>query len=68
MSSKPSQPEAREGILGQPSSTPADLGTRLEAQGLRAVEQMTYMSLELAPWAAPSLPSDVAVKEVLDDA
>jgi hypothetical protein len=29
---------------------------------------MTYMSLELAPWAAPSLPSDVAVKEVLDDA
>ncbi len=52
----------------RPSSTPADLGGRLEAQGLQAVEQMTYMSLELGAWEAPTLPPDVAFEEVRDDA
>lgn len=51
-----------------PSASPADLGARLEAQGLARVEPMTYMSLELDGWQ-PSAPAagGVTFEEVLDD-
>jgi GNAT superfamily N-acetyltransferase len=51
-----------------PSTTPADLGDRLLAHGLRPVEHMAGMSLELAGWNAPPLPQNVVFEEVLDDA
>jgi ribosomal protein S18 acetylase RimI-like enzyme len=50
-----------------PSTTPADLGRRLEAQGLQEVEQMTYMSFELAGWHAPPLRGEATLREVLDE-
>ena len=50
-----------------PSSRPANLGRRLEAQGLQEVEQMTYMSFELAGWHAPPLGGEATVSEVLDE-
>jgi ribosomal protein S18 acetylase RimI-like enzyme len=52
----------------RPSSTPPDLGQRLEAHGLRAAERMTYMSLELAAWEPSPARSAVVCEEVLDAA
>jgi len=51
-----------------PSATPSDLGERLAAHGLQPAERITCMSLDLAGWAPPRLPSDVVVREVCDDA
>jgi ribosomal protein S18 acetylase RimI-like enzyme len=50
-----------------PSSTPDDLGARLAAHGLAAVEALTYMSLDLAGWAPPPRPDGVRVAEVTTD-
>jgi len=51
-----------------PSATPVHLGDRLAANGLRPVERMTGMSLELADWHSAPLPENVIFEEVLDDA
>jgi GNAT superfamily N-acetyltransferase len=51
-----------------PTATPADLGDRLIAHGLRPVERMSGMSLELGTWNPPPLPQKVAFEEVLDEA
>ena len=53
--------------LDHPSATPANLGARLRANGLRAVETMHGMSLELASWTAPPTIGGVVIEEVLDD-
>lgn len=50
-----------------PSSTPADLGARLEAHGLRLVERATGMSLDLADWDARAPREGVSYVEALDD-
>jgi ribosomal protein S18 acetylase RimI-like enzyme len=50
-----------------PSSTPAELGPRLAAQGLQEIERMTYMSFELVSWNAPPLRGEATFSEVLDD-
>ena len=49
-----------------PSSAPSDLGTRLEANGLRLVEQATGMALDLIDWEAPPLRAGVEYVEALD--
>ena len=36
-----------------PSATPGDLGDRLTAAGLRPVERMNYMALDLGSWSPP---------------
>ena len=51
-----------------PTATPIDLGERLAGHGLRPVERMNCMSLELDRWQAPALPDGVVFEEVLDDA
>jgi GNAT superfamily N-acetyltransferase len=51
-----------------PSATPSDLAERLAAHGLRPVERMNCMSLELDRWEPTPLPDDVAFEEVVDDA
>jgi GNAT superfamily N-acetyltransferase len=62
---------ARRGVAfawwDQPSSTPADIGRRLEAHGLAAVMQVVGMSLELDGWSAEPLSSGVRYEQVLDD-
>jgi GNAT superfamily N-acetyltransferase len=51
-----------------PSASPSDLGARLAAHGLRPVEHITCMSLELADWTPPAAaPDGVAYEEVVDD-
>ena len=50
-----------------PTATPADLPARLSAHGLRPVEAITCMSLDLAGWEPPPLPAGVAYEEVGDD-
>lgn len=54
--------------FAHPSATPPDLGDRLAGHGLRPVERMNCMSLELDRWRAPPLPNDVSFVEVVDDA
>lgn len=50
-----------------PTSTPDDLGARLEAEGLQLVERVHGMALELDGWTgAPPLPG-VEYVEVLDE-
>lgn len=51
-----------------PSATPSDLDERLAAHGLRSVERMNCMSLELERWEPPPLPDSVDFVEVVDDA
>lgn len=51
-----------------PSATPADLGERLAAAGLRPVEPMHYMALDLPAHAAPAAPAGVEVAPVADEA
>jgi GNAT superfamily N-acetyltransferase len=50
-----------------PTATPADLGKRLAAHGLRPVAGVTGMSLELDGWTAPPLPPGIEYREVADD-
>lgn len=50
-----------------PSAAPDDLGDLLAANGLRPVEDVTGMALELAGWTAPELPAGVEYREALDD-
>jgi GNAT superfamily N-acetyltransferase len=51
-----------------PSSTPADLGGRLEAHGLELVEHATGMSIELADWEGGTPREGVDYVEALDEA
>ena len=44
-----------------PGSEPADLGDRLQAAGLQAVERMNFMYLDLRGWEAPLAPPDVTI-------
>ena len=53
--------------LVHPSAQPADLGERLEAAGVPAVETATGMSLELESWKPAPLPPAVTYREVLDE-
>jgi GNAT superfamily N-acetyltransferase len=54
--------------LVHPSATPSDLAAQLAGHGLRQVERMFCMSLELASWRHPVMAAGVVVEEVLDDA
>ena len=54
--------------LVHPSATPADLGDRLAAHGLEAVEQATGMSLDLDDWDTAEPAPGAVYREVLDDA
>jgi GNAT superfamily N-acetyltransferase len=51
-----------------PTATPSDLGLRLAAHGVRPVEHITCMSLELAGWEPSAPPRGVRFEEVTDDA
>jgi ribosomal protein S18 acetylase RimI-like enzyme len=53
--------------FAHPSATPVDLGERLAAHGLRAAEQITCMSLDLAAWVPAALPPGFVFREVLDE-
>jgi GNAT superfamily N-acetyltransferase len=53
--------------LVHPSASPRNLGDLLALNGLRPVEDVTGMTLELAGWTAPELPAGVEYREVLDD-
>jgi ribosomal protein S18 acetylase RimI-like enzyme len=50
-----------------PSCSPVDLGRRLAAQGLAAVENVSGMSLELDGWRAVSRRPGVRYEEVVDE-
>jgi GNAT superfamily N-acetyltransferase len=51
-----------------PTATPGDLADRLATYGLRPVERMNCMSLELADWRPGAPPEGVAFEEVVDEA
>lgn len=50
-----------------PSATPADLGERLTAVGLRPVEQMNFMAMDLAAWQAPRAASGGVEFRIAED-
>lgn len=54
--------------VAHPSATPRDLGARLAAAGMRPVERMNFMALDLAGWeplpAPPGVTFEVAEGEV----
>jgi GNAT superfamily N-acetyltransferase len=50
-----------------PSCSPADLGRRLAAQGLAAVENVSGMSIELDGWSAEPPRPGVRYEEVVDE-
>lgn len=51
-----------------PSASPQNLGDLLAIHGLRPVEDVIGMALELASWSSPTLPAGVEYREVVDDA
>jgi ribosomal protein S18 acetylase RimI-like enzyme len=50
-----------------PSATPASLGERLAAAGLRPVEAMNFMALDLDGWQPPPAPDGVRFEIVADE-
>ena len=54
--------------VAHPSATPEDLGRRLAAAGLRPVERMNFMVLELGDWRPPPPPAGIAFEVAEDDA
>ena len=51
-----------------PTSTPADLGTRLIAHGLKAEAPVPGMAAPLDGWQPPPVPAELVVRRVTDDA
>ena len=51
-----------------PSATPRDVGERLTAAGLRPVERMHFMALELADWQPPPGSSGIVFQAAEDEA
>lgn len=51
-----------------PSATPPDVGERLAAAGLKPVERMNFMALELGDWQPPAAPSGVVFETPEDEA
>ena len=53
--------------LVHPSASPSGLATQLARNGVRRVECMFCMSLELSSWRPPAMPTGVVFEEVVDD-